>query len=304
MRQVIIFFLPLCFCLSACIPPQKIKNHSSYDFSKVLIIGHRGYAGRLPENSLPGFIRATKRGVDAIELDVVVSKDNKVVVSHEPYMASDYMALPNGDPIAHKDEKNFNLYEMSYDDIKQFPLGLRRSKRFPAQRRVKTYKPLLSEVFQTVEHQLEKHELEPIMYFVEIKSDSLDYDTFQPFPSEFAELVVEVAKEKDLLDRTIFQSFDPQILNELHKYHPGLKTSFLVKNGKIEDNLKLLHFTPDYYAPYYKMISNKDYIQEVHDRNMKIITWTVNNPRIIEKLIEFGVDGIISDYPQKILRRL
>lgn len=303
MRQVVFFFLPLCFCLSACIPPQKIKNHSSYDLSRVLVIGHRGYAGRLPENSLPGFIRAAKRGVDAIELDVVVSKDNKVVVSHEPYMASDYMALPNGDPIAHKDEKHFNLYEMSYDDIKKFPLGLRRSKRFPEQRRVKTYKPLLLEVFKTVERQLEKNELEPIMYFVEIKSDSLDYGKFQPFPSQFVKLVVGVAREQGLLDRIIFQSFDPQILNMLHKNHPGVQTSFLVKNGGIEDNLKQVHFTPDYYAPYYKMISNKDYVQEVHDRNMKIITWTVDNPRIIEKLIEFGVDGIISDYPQKILRR-
>ena len=299
-----ILLLFVCLCLSTCTTFKKNRNSSSFKASQVLIIGHRGYAGKLPENSLEGFIRAVKKGADGIELDVVISKDKKVVVSHEPYMASDYMATPNGSAIAHHDEKKFNLYKLPYADIKTFPLGVRRSMRFPSQKRNKTYKPLLSEVFEKVEENLVKNDLESIIYLVEIKSDPKDYGIFQPFPAEFVELVIDVVKEKNLLKNVIFQSFDTEVLNELHKRYPEVQTSFLVKNGDPEHNLKLLNFTPQIYAPYYKLVLDTKFVNDLHQRGIKVIVWTVNSTKNVEMLTNFGVDGIISDFPQKFQRKL
>ena len=298
--------LLICFslCFSFCTPFKKSRENSALKSSEVLVIGHRGYAGKLPENSLPGFIRAVKKGADGVELDVVISKDKKVVVSHEPYMASDYMAKPDANAIAHKDERSFNLYKMNYADIKDFPLGLRRNKRFPSQRRIKTYKPLLSEVFENVEHLIESNELEPILYFVEIKSDPNEYGVFQPYPEELVKLVVEVVKEKNLLKNVIFQSFDPAILNELQEKYPEVSKSFLVKNGKPEDNLNLLSFKPQVYAPHHKLVTNKEYVDYLHQRNIMVIPWTLNSIKNVEQLIGFGVDGIISDYPQRFQKKL
>lgn len=87
--------------------------------------GHRGDRGNFPENTIPAFLSAVKKGADVIELDVVISKDQKVVVSHETFMSSQYMLDLEGKPITKEKEKSYNLYEMTYDSIKKFDSGSR-----------------------------------------------------------------------------------------------------------------------------------------------------------------------------------
>ncbi|WP_304037525.1 glycerophosphodiester phosphodiesterase family protein, partial [Mesonia mobilis] len=106
---------------------------------KVEIHGHRGDRGHFPENSIPAFLSALQKGVDVIEMDVVISKDKKVVVSHEPFMASLYMLQPNGKSILKNEEKNFNLYQMDYEVIKQFDGGSKINPKFLQQQKIKTY---------------------------------------------------------------------------------------------------------------------------------------------------------------------
>ena len=109
------------------------------------IQGHRGCRGLYPENSLPAFEHALNIGVRVLEMDVCLSADGQVVVSHEPYMNARYASHPAGNPVLKEEESQLNLYQMPYSEIKRFDVGSRGNASFPEQKKVPTYKPLLSE---------------------------------------------------------------------------------------------------------------------------------------------------------------
>ena len=162
--------------------------------SPVEIFGHRGARGYFPENTIAGFIEAVKMGVHWLEFDVVISKDKKVVVSHEPWMNSKFCSMPDGSPL--KRGRKYNLYKMNYDEIKKFDCGKRTNKDFPKQKSIPSYKPLLSEVIDEMESFTQKNNFPPIKYCVEIKSFKFFEERFQPSAEEFAELVYDVIKEQ------------------------------------------------------------------------------------------------------------
>ncbi len=269
--------------------------------TSVQVQGHRGDRGNFPENSIPAFISAVKKGVDVLELDVVISKDKKVVVSHEPYMSSLYVSTPTGDSISKADERSYNMYEMSYDSIRQFDAGSRGNRLFPNQEKIKTYKPLLSEVIDTVETFIAAEELQPVKYNIEIKSVKTEYGKYQPEPEEFVALVIENIKEKGIHDKVNIQSFDPKILNVMNRNYPETEIAYLVSNGGIEENLSLLDFTPEIYSPNYRLVKDEPFVDSIKSAEMQLIPWTVNNPEDIQRMIDLKVDGIITDYPERVL---
>ncbi|MDT0678574.1 glycerophosphodiester phosphodiesterase family protein, partial [Autumnicola musiva] len=130
----------------------------------VQVKGHRGDHGNFPENSIPAFISAVKKGVDVLELDVVISKDKKVVVSHEPFMYSLYDTTPTGGSIQKANERSYNMYQMTYDSIRQYDAGSRGNRLFPEQEKIKTFKPLLSEVIDSVENFIAAEGLQPVKF--------------------------------------------------------------------------------------------------------------------------------------------
>lgn len=272
--------------------------------SKIEIQGHRGQRGYFPENSLPGFISAVKNGVDVLELDLVISRDKKVLVSHEPYMSSLYMLTPEGDSIPKEREQSYNLYEMSYDSIKKFDAGSKGNRLFPDQKKMSTYKPLLSEVVDSVENFIKAHNLEPIRYNIELKSVASLYGAYQPQPEEFIELVMQVIQKKGIEDKMNLQSFDPMILNVLRKKYPEIKVAYLVSGEGIQKNLALLDFTPEIYSPHYPLIKNEQFVDSIKALEMKLIPWTVNEKAAIKEMIRLKVDGIITDYPDRVLKEL
>lgn len=271
---------------------------------EVMIIGHRGDAGNFPENSIRGFLSAVEKSVDALEMDVVISGDKKVVVSHEPFMASHFVLDPQGKSIPKKKQLEYNLYKMDYKAIREFEVGLKCNKDFPKQKKISTYKPLLEEVIDSVESFTSKTGRKPVKYLVEIKSSPENYKEFQPVPAEFARLVMTVVLEKGIQDRTIIKSLDPELLNTLHLNYPEIRVSYLVSKKGIERNLSLLDFTPDYYSPHHKLIENKNFVENIKAREMKLLTWTVNRKRTIKRMLSYGVDGIITDYPERVLKIL
>lgn len=115
------------------------------------IEGHRGARGVYPENSIPGFIYALELGVTTIEMDVVVSADRKLVVSHDPWMSSAICLHPDGTPVTKDEEAGLNLYRIDYDEIKRYDCGSRGNERFPLQQKMPVCKPLFSEVIDTIE---------------------------------------------------------------------------------------------------------------------------------------------------------
>ena len=266
------------------------------------IVGHRGYVSLYPENTLEGFISAVSLGVDAIEMDLVISADKKVVVSHEPYMAAATVVTPEGKRISRSKQKDYNLYMMTYDSIRQFPTGTLKSKKYHnQQQRSDAHKPLLSETFEAVEHFRKKEGLEPITYYLEVKSRPGDYGIFQPHPGELAELLMETVRQHEMQEVVIIKSFDANFLNILKQKYPSVKTSYLIYQTPWREGLSRLNFTPDAIGPYYKQLRTKEQVKELQARGIKVVPWTVNSKKNIKKMISLGVDGIITDYPEYIV---
>ncbi|MBI3502494.1 MAG: glycerophosphodiester phosphodiesterase [Bacteroidetes bacterium] len=266
----------------------------------VEIFGHRGARGYFPENTLTGFIEAVKMGVHWLELDVVISKDKKVVVSHEPWMNSKFCLMPDGSPV--KKRRKFNLHKMNYEEIKKFDCGKKTNKDFPKQKSISSYKPLLSEVMDGVDSFTKENNLPLIKYCIEIKSFKLFENKFQPPVKEFCELVYEVIKEKNMQERAMVISFDKRVLQHFQKSDSKIKTGFTFVNlFSVKTNLKRLGFTPYSFNPYYKLVSKK-MIEQTHESGIKIIAWTVNKEKSIARMINSGVDGIMSDYPDVALK--
>jgi glycerophosphoryl diester phosphodiesterase len=261
------------------------------------IEGHRGCRGLLPENSLPAFAKALALGVTTLELDLVISKDKKVVVSHEPFFSHEISLTPAKTEFSSEKEKEFNIYKMDYSEILRFDTGSKKHPRFPDQEKIKTHKPLYSEVIQLAESYTKTNSLGPVWYNVEIKSTPEGDRIFHPDIEEFSELVYQIIKENNVIDRTIIQCFDLRPLQYLKKKYPHLILSLLVENHLTpEFNTKILGFIPHIYSPEYHLV-NESLIKFAKSNQMKVIPWTVNSTEEIERLIQLGVDGIITDYP-------
>ncbi|MGZ3883180.1 MAG: glycerophosphodiester phosphodiesterase family protein [Bacteroidia bacterium] len=264
------------------------------------IIGHRGARGLYPENTITGFLEAVKLGVDAIELDVVVSKDNLLVVSHEAWMNPDFCSLPDGHEVGEDAKERYNLYKMLYADIATFDCGLRQNKLFPGQKTMKAHKPLLSEVLRKVEELVGSNRLSQPRYHIELKSDG-DH-LFNPPPSEFIALFSEVLKTSDIHERFIIKSFDVRMLQALRKKMPALKIALLVENtDSLNTNIDRLGFVPEMYCPEYILITPA-LVKEAHDHHMLVVPWTVNDYAGFQSMLEAGTDGLITDYPDRALR--
>lgn len=286
--------LAACQCATKSMTPQK---------HLVEVQGHRGDRGNFPENTIPAFLSAVKKGVAVIELDVVISKDQKVVVSHENFMSAQYMSDPDGNPISKEKERSYNLYEMTYDSIKRFDSGSRGNAGFPSQQKIKTYKPLLAEVIDSVEQYIKVNKLKPVRYNIEIKSEKSDYGKRQPQPEVFSAMVMKVITDKGIEKKMNIQSFDPELLNVLHKKYPKPVIAFLVGEGTLTENLAKLDFLPEIYSPNYKLLDKQE-VNALRTLKMKIIPWTVNEDAAIDQLLALQVDGIITDYPEKVLKKL
>jgi glycerophosphoryl diester phosphodiesterase len=264
------------------------------------IQGHRGCRGLMPENTIPAFIKALEIGVNTLELDVVISKDGKVIVSHEPYMSSTICLDPDGNEIANQEK--YNIYEMTYEEVATFDCGSKFHSKFPEQAKIKVSKPLLSAVIDTVDQYLSDNNLPPVKYNIELKSTPKGDDIFHPKPDEFSRIVIDLLKEKKVVEQVIIQSFDERILESFHQLAPEFELAFLVTNiASMKKNLSKLSFQPQLYSPNFKLV-NKNTIKQAKVMNIGLVVWTVNEEKDIQKMIDLGVDAIISDYPDRVVK--
>jgi glycerophosphoryl diester phosphodiesterase len=268
---------------------------------KMDLEAHRGGRGLMPENTIEAMISALDMGVTTLEMDLGISKDGLVVVSHDSYLSSDFMLKPDGSLIRKDEEKSLLLYGMDYQLIKSFDAGTKPHPQFPQQKKFKTYRPLFTELIDSVELYIKAHHLKPVRYNVEIKSSPDGDGTAHPAPELFVKKVMEIVKAKGIAKRLIIQSFDLRPLQVLHKEYPKQHLSFLVANkNTYAENIKNLGFTPNAFSPYYLMVT-KEMVDAAHQQNVTVIPWTVNTIADIKKMEGLGVDGIISDYPNLLI---
>lgn len=278
-----------------------VLNSCSQNEKKTLDIqGHRGARGLYPENTIEAFLRAIDMGVTTIEMDVVMSGDSQLVVSHEAFMNPAICTGANGKDIT----DSVNLFTIPYDSIAQFDCGSKPYTRFPEQKKMKAIKPLLSEVIDTVEAYCKAKGLKPVNYNIETKSEPAGDGKFNPTPDVFAGALWKMVQSKGIEKRTTIQSFDMRTLQWLHKQNIDVSMALLIENSaNVDSCVAALGFTPTIYSPNFNLI-NKDVIDRLHSKNIKVIPWTVNEDRDLRRVAEMGVDGIITDYPDRAVKLL
>jgi glycerophosphoryl diester phosphodiesterase len=271
-----------------------IASAQSFD-----IQGHRGCRGLMPENSIPGFLKALDIGVTTIEMDVVISADGKVVVSHDPFISSQFCVNELGMAINKKKEKEINIFRMDYEDVRHFDCGIIGNPDFPEQVKMSVFKPLLTEVITICEAHVENSGREPVRYNIELKSTPSGDNVFNPEPELFTRLVYEAIKDLVPNDRVMIQSFDARILQFWKMKYPDFTLSFLMVGTKPAAKvIELLGFTPNIFSPHFKQVS-QSVVDEWHQLSVKVVPWTVNEVADMKKIVALGVDGLITDYPDR-----
>lgn len=254
---------------------------------KTKIIGHRGCRGLLPENSIQGFLKAIDLGVDAIELDIVMTKDQQLLVAHDPWFEHTISKAPKGTVN--------NFYQLSLSEIQQEPFGTLPHVEFPLQEKIKVIRPTLSEVIKTCLNY--KPNIPPGFFVIEVKSQADWYNVYQAPVEQYARLLDQKISELGVGKFCMVQSFDPNFLNAFHNIRKDIPLGLLVEDSMIpEDNLNKLTFKPAFYNPEDYMVS--EYLLHfLHEEGIKCYAWTINDDRRKKELTSMGVDGIITDYP-------
>lgn len=262
--------------------------------------GHRGARGLVPENTIPSFIKALEYPVSTLELDVVVSKDGQLILSHEPWMSHHICSHPDGRPVTEEEDRSLNIYQMTYNEIKSYDCGSRGNERFPEQGAMKVHKPSLKDMVQAVEAHCKKEGLSLPSYNIEMKSYPPGDSIYHPIPEVFAQIMVKELKDLGIEKRANVQSFDIRCLEAVRAIDKSVVLAYLVEGeGSFEERLKMLSFQPEIYSPEHILV-NPEMIKKAGELNMKVIPWTINDKERMEELIELGVDGIITDYPNLI----
>jgi len=308
-----------------------LTSTAAFSQQKLDVQAHRGGMALMPENTIPAMLNAVKLGAKTLELDVVIAKDGKVVVSHDAYMSAVFMTKPNGAEITKDEEKSLSLYQMSYDSISRYQSGIKTHPMYPQQLKLKTHKPLLSDLIDSVEAYVKANKLKPIYYNIETKCSPAGDGTYNPSPDVFVKTMMEVINKKGIKKRVIIQSFDVRTLKVLHQIEPEVKLSLLAQGkmnlteeqlkkyglsakeveayfkqlntnkGGLEGDLANLGFVPAIYSPYYSGV-DAEMVKKVHEKNMRIVPWTVNKEEDMIALGKLGVDGIITDSPDLLIK--
>lgn len=284
--------------------------------------GHRGARGLMPENTLPAFAKALSIGVTTLELDLAVSKDLHVVVSHNPRLEPDIARNADGNWLQ---QSSPTIHSMTLESVKSYDVGRlnpvsKYAGRYPDQQPVDgTSVPTLGEVFELVNrsgNNLVKFNIE-----VKINPEKPEL-TFAP--KEFVGAVLKVVRRYKMEYRTTIQSFDWRVLAVVQKLAPDITTSYLTVNQSWLSNLQtdtpgpspwLNGFDLDNFegstaraikaaggavwSSYHKEVS-PDSIKLAHELGLSVKVWTVNESERMRELIAMRVDGIITDYPDRL----
>lgn len=260
---------------------------------------HRGGRGLYPENTIPAFLGMSKFPVRTLELDVVISKEGVPVVSHDPWISAEICLDTMGEKMENAQGEALRILDMPYSEIRQYDCGSRRPPSFPRQQTSTVQKPTLQAVLRSVTSYYPAQGKAIPAFNIEIKSRPEWDGTLTPPPSEFVRNVLGVIRGftgNQRLDICI-QSFDERALEAVKKQSPDIQTALLVKNNQsVQDNLSRLSFQPDTYSPRFDLLSAED-VEYLHSQEIEVIPWNVNQLPDMVRVINMGVDGLITDYP-------
>lgn len=267
---------------------------------------HRGGMGLLPENTLEAMLNSVDLGVNTLEMDMAVTSDGKVVLSHDLFFHHRYATRPDGTSVERNQPKEY-LWTMPYDSVAKYDVGQKPNSDWPEKKCIAVSKPLASEVIAAIENYTKEKGLKPMKYNIEIKSD-FDYDggvegVHWPEYKEFVDYCVPVLQAAGLGDRLIVQSFDWRALDYINEKYPEFTLSYLIRDHDTDFNefMGRINFVPEWLSPPHGNVT-AEFLAEAWKRGMKVVTWTVDEVDEMRRLIDLKIDGIISNYPDRLLK--
>jgi glycerophosphoryl diester phosphodiesterase len=287
----------------------------------IKIYGHRGARGDLPENTLNSFQYLFDYLISAYETDILISKDLIPVITHDFKLDPSFTQDNNGEWIT---DENIKIFDLTYEELSKYDVGTlnklsKYGRNFVNQKSLPNQKiPKLDDLLNLTA----KNQTENLIINLEIKSTPAQ-ENFTPLPQEMVKLVLDVVNNSALKDKIIYSSFDWRVLREVRDQNPHAPRAYLTElhqsgskiSGTIYDQSPWMDFIPLKNAvelprliaslggrawhPYYRDISKK-MIDISHEENLAVNVWTVNDEDDMLKMIEYGVDGIITDYPLRL----
>lgn len=254
--------------------------------------GHRGARGLAPENTIPGFIQALAIGVSTLELDVGVTRDGVVVIHHDRSLNPDLARGPDGEWIRPPGPR---IHELSFIELQRYDVGRIRpgseyAERFPHQRPLDgTRVPRLSELFARAGG--------GVRFNIEMKIDpQAPHET--PAPEPFARALIDEVRKAGMQARSTIQSFDWRPLEVVERETPEIPTGYLTA-AKDSDPRKVQAAGGRIWAPDWRALTAGK-LAQARALGLKVIAWTVNEPADIARMLDMELDGIISDYPDRV----
>ena len=287
----------------------------------IKIYGHRGARGDLPENTLESFKYLFENNINAYETDILISKDLIPVITHDFRLEPSFTKDSEGNWI---EDENIKIFDLTYEELLKFDVGSinklsRYGRRFVNQKPLENQRiPKLSELLDLSS----KNKSENLLINLEIKS-APDEENLTPTPEDTVKLVVNEINKSNLKDQIIVSSFDWRTLTEIKNQYPEISRAYLtyqqVRGMKIKKTIynrsPWMSFLPFYedhelpkiiksqggkaWHPYRKDITKK-LVDISHQEDLPVNVWTVNEEYEMLKMIEFGVDGIMTDYPLRL----
>ena len=287
----------------------------------IKIYGHRGARGDLPENTLESFKYLFDNNINAYETDILISKDLIPVITHDFRLEPSFTKDSEGNWI---EDENIKIFDLTYEELLRFDVGSinklsRYGRRFVNQKPLENQRiPKLSELLDLSS----KNKSENLLINLEIKSTP-DEENLTPAPEDTVKLVVNEINKSNLKDKIIVSSFDWRTLTEIKNQYPEISRAYLtyqqVRGMKIKKTIynrsPWMSFLPYYedhelpkiiksqggkaWHPYRKDITKK-LVDISHQEDLPVNVWTVNEDYEMLKMIEYGVDGIMTDYPLRL----
>lgn len=232
---------------------------------KSLNIAHRGFSGEYPENTMRAFIEGVKAGCDGIETDVHLTKDGILVICHD-------------ETIDRTTNGNGYINNYTYDELSNFDAGIRYGEDFIGEKI-----PTLDNLFEFVKDK-------GLLINIELKNNIINYKGME-------EKVIEKIYEYDLSNNVILSSFNHQSMVRVKEIDSNIKTGLLYMSGIYKVHEYAKKCKADAIHPIYLSVLDEEVVNEIHNEGISINTWTVDNDTDMKKLMNLGIDGIITNYP-------
>ena len=283
--------------------------------------GHRGARGLAPENTLPAFALALGIGVVTLELDIAITRDDVLVVSHDPALNPDITRGPDGKFL---DARGPVIRELAYAELQRYDVGRLKpgtpyALRYPQQQAVDgTRIPRLTDLFALVR----KSGNDKVRFAIETKLTPFNAEETVA-PDAFARAVVAAIREAGMADRSTILSFDWRTLAVVQKQAPEIGTVYLSAQQPFLDNIsagkpegsawtngiqfkdhgsvaKMVHAAGGRIWSVFHGDLDAAKVKEAQSLGLQVLAWTVNSPAEIARALDLGVDGVVSDRPDRV----